>query len=92
MRPTKFKIESLGYEIFDGFTLDEDWNGWACPYFDSNEAERILDIFNKNGGIAKYDDSKDVFIFTEEEIFLPIEIEGKKLYPIGNSYWIWEEM
>jgi len=92
LRKAQFVIETFPGEIFEGFTLDEDWNGWVHPYFSMNEAKRILEIHNANGGSAQYDESNDVFIFVEgEEVFPSVEIEGMKLYPIGSSFWIWEE-
>jgi hypothetical protein len=47
MRLANFKIESLGYETFEGFTKDEEWNGWGCPYFIFEQAEKILKISNQ---------------------------------------------
>jgi hypothetical protein len=92
LRKTQFAIETFPDQIFEGYTLDDDWNGWACPYFEFEEAVRIRDIYNRKGENARYNESNDEFIFIEaEEVFLAVEIEGLKLYPIGNSVWIWEE-
>jgi hypothetical protein len=97
MRPTKFKIESLGYETFDGFTLDEDWNGWACPYFTFDQAQKVLKQFNQLGEIigskdlAFYDpeSDSDSFVFpadgeNEPELVEAIVVNGQKFYPIGT--------
>jgi hypothetical protein len=92
LRKSRFTIETFPGETFKGYTFEDDWNGWACPYFDLEEATRILDIYNMKSGNARYNESNDEFIFIEdEEIFPAVEIEGLKLYPIGNSIWIWEE-
>ena len=102
MRLTNFKIESLGYEIFEGFTKDEDWNGWACPYFTFEQAQKVLKTYNMLRSVigqkdsAYYDSAADVFIFPtsedeESETFAAIIENGQKYYPVGAFCWIWEE-
>jgi hypothetical protein len=92
LRKTRFAIDTFPGKVFEGYTLDDDWNGWACPYFGLDEAKRILSIYNENGGSAKYDELNDEFIFIDdEEVFPAVEIEDSKLYAVGNSVWIWEE-
>lgn len=102
MRLTNFKIESLGYENFEGFTKNEDWNGWDCPYFTLEQAQEILKSYNTLRSVieqketAYYDSTKDAFIFptddeNESEIFTAIIEKGQKYYPIGAFCWIWEE-
>lgn len=99
MRPTKFKIESLGYETYDGFTKGEFWNGWDCPYFTFEQAQKILKTFNQLRQIiglrnlAYYDSSNDAFVFPaddEWEIFNADFENGQKFYPVGAYSWIWE--
>ncbi len=41
MRQTRFTIDSLN-GIFEGYTLDDDWNGWAVPYFAYEQALLVL--------------------------------------------------
>lgn len=102
MRPAKFKIESLGYEIFDGFTKGEIWNGWDCPYFTFEQAQKILKNYNLlrqiigRRNLAFYDSIADVFVFPsddedEPETFEAINENGQKYYPVGAFCWIWEE-
>jgi hypothetical protein len=92
LRRSRFTIETFPDQIFEGYTFDDDWNGWACPYFEFEEAAHILDIYKRKGENARYNESNDEFTFIEaEEVFPAVEIEGLKLYPIGNSVWIWEE-
>jgi hypothetical protein len=101
MRPTKFKIESLGYETFDGFTLGEDWNGWACPYFTFEQAQKVLKNFNElrkiigQKNLAFYDCAIDAFVFPvdedEPEVFAAVVKNKLKYYPLGAFCWIWEE-
>lgn len=103
MRFTYFKIEPLGYEIFEGYTKDEDWNGWACPYFNYEQAQKVLRIYNELRRIigqkdfAYYEPSADSFVFPvsgerEPENFMAIADEGQKYYSIGAFCWIWEEV
>ncbi len=102
MRPAKFKIESLGYERFDGFTKDENWNGWDCPYFTFDQAQKILKHYNDlrriigQAYLAYYDSDVDSFVFPinvddEPEVFAAVNENGQKFYPIGTFYWIWKE-
>ncbi|MDQ1612120.1 MAG: hypothetical protein QOG00_2051 [Pyrinomonadaceae bacterium] len=102
LRETKFSIDTLGNRLFDGFTIGEEWKGWACPYFTFEQSLRVVKAFNENewfdGGkvIAHYNAEKDMFRFFfestgESDDFTANDIEGQKLYPIGASCWIWEE-
>lgn len=103
MRLTNFKIESLGYETFEGFTKNEDWNGWDCPYFTFEQAQMILKTYNTLRSIigekelAFYDSTADIFVFPskgedEPEIFRAIIENGHKYYLLGTFSWIWEEV
>ena len=102
MRKTKFKIESLGYETFDGFTKDEEWNGWACPYFTFEQAQKVLKNYNElrkiigQKNLAFYDSMAEAFVFPsddqyESETFKAINESGEQYYPVGAFNWIWEE-
>ena len=102
MRRAKFKIELLGYESFEGFTKDEKWNGWNCPYFTFEPAQKILRTYNTlhsiigQKNLAYYDAAADAFVFPsndeeEPEIFAAITENGQKYYPVGAFCWIWEE-
>lgn len=102
MRKAKFKIESLGYETFDGFTKDEEWNGWACPYFTFDQAQKVLKQFNLFREItgqkhfAFYDEQVDAFVFPangedDPEVFAAVSENGEKYYLVGTFCWIWEE-
>lgn len=94
MRKTEFKIETYGNASFEGYTLEEDWNGWSCPYFTLEESKRIVNAHTATGQNASYNENSDTFCFEsqdEEEFYTPLELKGMKLYPIGNSSWIWEE-
>ena len=101
MRQANFKLESLGYETFEGFTRDEEWNGWGCPYFTFEQAQKILKSSNQLRAVigqnpAFYDSAIDAFVFPlsddEFETFTPFFENDQKYYPIGTFNWIWEEI
>jgi hypothetical protein len=101
MRRAKFKIESLGYVSFEGFTKDEEWNGWTCPYFTFEQGQKVLKSYNElrriigQKNVAYYDQGLDSFIFPsfedESETFAGFAENNQKYYPIGAFCWIWEE-
>ena len=43
-RPAKFSID-LG-KSYPGYTFNEHWNGWECPYFTKEVAEEICKDFS----------------------------------------------
>lgn len=96
LRQSRFTIEALPGEAFDGYSIGENWNGWACPYFTFEEAIRIADAHEKILNVKiTYKDSDDMFILNpidEVEEYASILIAGKKLYPMGSFSWIWEEV
>lgn len=95
MRKASFTLEVFGSQIFEGYTQDEDWNGWACPYFTFEEAQKIAETYSKTGEKADYDKISDSFYFEfqdEKESYSALDFDNLKLYPIGSSSWIWEEL
>lgn len=99
MQKTRFKNDALGFDSYEGFTKGETWNGWDCPYFTFEQAQKILKTYNQLRSIieeaqAFYDSSADAFIFPSEddsEIYTGVIEEGEKYYSIGSFVWIWEE-
>jgi hypothetical protein len=98
LRKGRFSIEPLGEQAFDGYTQGADWNGWSYPYFTFEQAERIVEAHRERGVEAWYDKDADLFAFdlnrtgaNDVDTFPSIEMEGKKLYPVGSGCWIWEE-
>ena len=89
----------LSGERFSGYTDDDTWNGFACPYFTYGEAGRLLNEF---GNRWEYDQQKDAFIVwalgssedDEPEIFESVTIQANgeevKVYGIGAYSWIWD--
>ena len=95
LREAKFSIDSLGNVEFAGYTTGEEWNGWAQPYFDFEQASRIVEAHRTAGERAWYDEGQDAFSFEmgdEVDTFPSKFIEGQKLYPVGAGCWIWEEL
>lgn len=103
MRLTNFKIESHGYEIFEGFTKNEGWNGWACPYFTFDQAHKVMNQYNQFREIVRegvgekdfafYDSVGDAFVFPSDdeddfETFTAIEENNQSYYPVGTFCWI----
>lgn len=99
-----FCLASAEEASFSGFHDPlEDWNGWACPYFEYNIALSILELVSSsNGDTWDYVEDEDTFYVNrkdaqdsgapEEFSSLLIEFEDKeiKVYGIGAYYWIWE--
>jgi hypothetical protein len=100
LRPTSFAIDFIEGETFDGYTRDEDWNGFACPYFSLEQGRRVVDAWQRKGWKARYDVEADSFIFEMQagggepdyETYAGSEVEGVKVYPIGAFSWIWDEV
>ncbi len=101
MRKSSFRL--FGIEgAFEGFTGDDHWNGWECPFFTRSEGLSLVEAWNAPSedqvvsyrGSARYDIQNDRFEFTvggEVDTFGPESIEGVTLYPIGAYGWCWEE-
>jgi len=100
MRKAKFSHDFLGDCEFQGYTRDEDYNGFACPYFSYDQAMPILQAWVEHGLAANYDENSDEFVFevsggdagNEFQRFGAIYADGLKLYPIGVFDWIWTEV
>lgn len=100
MREAKFSHDFLGDSEFRGYTRDENYNGFACPYFSYDQAMPILQAWVEHGLAANYDENSDEFVFevsggeagNEFQKFGAIYADGLKLYPIGVFEWIWSEV
>lgn len=96
-----FCIESIPNVQFQGYHNGTDWNGFACPYFERQVAEKILKASEENGFVWSYNLDMDSFevrssmdpVNYEPEMFAAQEIsinrESIKVYPIGAYSWIW---
>ena len=87
---------------FEGFTVKHYWNGWACPYFPKDVADRLLELINNDGfNDAWYNETADAYYVkpeggyddeVEEFTGQVIECDGEKhkVYAIGAWSWTWE--
>ena len=101
-----FILEPLEGLAFAGYTTGHTWNGWACPLFTSDQAERIVEAWHTAGYAADYEPISDTFRFApidteadsnpdlgDEEVaeqFGAVEIDGLTLYRVGAGAWVWE--
>lgn len=99
MQAARFTIETYVEQFFDGFSRGEDWNGWARPYFTFEQAQQIIEAHRSRGWKAWYDEKEDSFAFDfshdgldEVDVFPPVELDSRKLYPVGAGCWVWEEV
>ena len=103
-RKTLFNVESEEVQ-YGGFTADEHWNGWECPYFEKAVAEKILTDYSAMGDdnvIWWFDDNNQCFYLNVSEtdpglndMWSPqrIKVDGVELvvYAIGAQNWRWDE-
>lgn len=97
-RRAKFSIEGVD-ETFSGWTNGRLWNGWAMPYFEFAEAQRVIELLTDPKG--RFDAERDCFASSSsggEEDFWRGELitilGGKQIrvYGVGAGAWIWEEI
>lgn len=99
----KFVFTTNGFERpHIGYTLGDNWNGWATPYFEVDEALAIMKEFNtyELDNPFKYDEETDTFVLKMEDGEIEtwrgrnyLTEEGvKHLYGIGAYAWTWEEV
>lgn len=88
-------------KAYIGYTSGRLWNGWATPYFERDEAIRVMEGNNETAEYPmQYDEIYDQFYVldtdtTELEVWKGEDIkteEGiKHLYGIGAYSWVWDE-
>lgn len=74
------------------------WNGWACPWFAKEVADKIMEWNNEgrpDNLLLTYNAETDTYsVPAQEEYYKGVDvwISGQyvHLYPIGNSCWIWD--
>jgi len=73
------------------------WNGFVCPYFKADDVPAINDALHEFcEDSLVYDAESDAFDCMNEfdervERFVGRDVDGMRLYPIGNGCWIWSE-
>ena len=100
MRRSVFTIDSFA-DAYIGYTSGYLWNGWATPYFEKDEAERVVASYNELAELPIYYDAKiDAFKIDELMGFDGTEWQGediqtedgiKHLYGIGAYSWVWDD-
>jgi hypothetical protein len=98
-KAAKFSIDDSAE--YQGWTFGETWNGFACPYFEKDVADKMTKDFSDEDWKLYYDAKKNSFIHepkdeqyeTEEfEVTTIDTLDGKKeVWPIGAYFWVWEE-
>ena len=72
---------------------DERWNRWVCPYFEKLEARAMNVWLSEFDDGLVYSSTADSFTTSYDEdcpeVFHAADINGLKLYPIGNGSWAW---
>lgn len=86
--------------VFEGYTDDVTWNGWACPCFTRDIAEQILSASTANGYSYNYDEQRGFIVKHQDdydsvpETFAAqiIEVNGQsfEVFAIGAYSWTWE--
>lgn len=83
-----------------GYTNGDNWNGWATPYFEVDEAFKIVEEYNKETEFPiLYNEETDTFAVKEmgeldgdnwKGVNCQTEDGIKHLYGIGAYAWIWD--
>ena len=91
-----------GKHIADAYCDEHRWNGWACPYFEKEQAEKVIDwLQNDCDVIVAYDETNDAYITrykdddeSDAETWKGIDVKTvdgvKHVYSIGGWSWCWE--
>ncbi len=100
--PAVFAIEAIPGRYFHGVDSGQNWNGWACPLFPLDEANRLAACINESEfcGHMHYDATKDAFLSTPDEqdedesteTFAATVSDGTTYYAVGGHSWCWENV
>ena len=87
---------------FDGYHCGEEWNGFACPYFEFNEAIKVMDkMYSINGeptwtfdvdsfgALYDPDDAESLDVWLSE--IVKCGDEYKLVFGIGGKCWAWSK-
>lgn len=99
----QFCMDAIEGISFAGYSNGDTWNGFACPYFEKDVAEQVLQVSTQNGYTWQFDLENDAFIVKntqDPEAYEPEKFVGRlvtinggevKVYPVGAYSWIWGE-
>lgn len=76
-----------------------EWNGFACPAFTREQAEKALTHSEARGYRWHYDEVVDAFVVNHEDdptdwepqVFEGFDHDDMRLYAIGAYSWTWNE-
>ena len=100
-RKTRFCLEGLDDQTFEGYTDGTHWNGWELPYFELKTAQSVLDTLGavwtldeeKNLLHARMDLGNGIEDFEWEAKLLSLPDGGwVKGHNLGAGGLIWEEV
>jgi hypothetical protein len=100
-RPTVFQIDAFGGIFFHGITPNQRGNGFACPLFTFEEAQRLVALSNASDycGRLAYNAETDTFVFKHDqasdeapEVYAATLVDGKTYYGVGASSWCWQDV
>jgi hypothetical protein len=99
MQRTIFTIDGV-VPAYIGYTDGDTWNGWATPYFEKDQAMRLMEDYNKNTESPMfYNEEFDTFYHFGTDGYSGEMWKGEKhqtaegiktLYGIGAYCWIWD--
>lgn len=101
MRKSVFTVDGFA-DAYIGYTNGDRWNGWATPYFEKEEAIRVMQGFSKcveETEQMTYDEANDMFVvwiegYNDYDYWkgedLQTEEGIKHLYGIGAYSWVWD--
>jgi hypothetical protein len=99
MTKTFFQIDDCE-EKFEGITSGRRWNGWECPLFPIETANKILSTLqdseeSTNLRYSYYKFTPDFSAIQEIhedgiDMHYPVKFEGVNYFPIGYCNWVWE--
>lgn len=88
LRPGRFYICEMPGEYAGYTTGYTTWNGWECPQFELEEAQRVVAAYNAMAGRIVWDEVSRVFSNSVTgEVW---DAVGTGLYAIGAWAWCWE--
>jgi len=75
---------------FECYLSEDKWNGWACPYFTKEQADKLI------AGLPEYLRWDGLHIIADlgddiPEKYSPEMIDGESYWPVGAFGWTWSE-
>lgn len=100
-RETTFGMDGIE-KTFKGYTFNQYWNGWDCPYFTKEVADEICKELYTDEFRCYYDPNTDTYYckddysgYEREEIGHPTDINtpngNLKVYDFSYGGWCWSE-